>query len=207
MSGRFRPIQAEESLVLLPAEHGVKNTYFIWESYFALNDPFTPSITVKLKTDWEDGTGKPVPTISEKDAVQLFDAIVNSIRLRPTGHAKRSEAPAPKTPLGALAMTGEICPETGWWTCAAEGAPVLGGSRHYVRQGEPMPDVVLLGKPSLWQRVKGETPQFRRTTVWTLKAYPDTPQEVPLGEETVTPSADSATVLPGLPAPTPTDQA
>lgn len=194
------PITGEESMVLLPADHGIRNFAFRWESHFALDDPFKPMIVIQLKTDWEEGGGKPVPKISEKDAVQLFDAIVNSIRLRPTGPATRSETPTPKTPLGELAVTGRTCPETGWWQCADEGAPVAGGSRQLIRQGERMPDVVLLGEPSLWQKVKGEIPQFRRATVWKLDAYPEAPAGPP-GTEPAPPA------LPDSAPPEPTDAA
>ena len=40
-----------------------------------------------------------------------------------------------------------------------------------------MPKVDIVGKPSLWQRLKGERPMWQTATVWTLLSYepmPDT---------------------------------
>ena len=93
----------------------------------------------------------------------------------PPHHQPRQaqRSPPPRTPLGALALTGRACPETGWWQCADEGAPVLGGSRQFIRQNEPMPEVVLQGGTQPVAAGRGETPQFRRATVWQLSAYPD----------------------------------
>ena len=172
-----------EEIVEAVREKFTRSHAMNWEALGKINDAMAPMIEMEGQTGYH-GHHVIDSSLSDPVLLKLWDAIVGSIRLRPTSDpAKRSEAPSPKKPLGELAMTGEICPETGWWKCAEEGAPVLGGSRQYIRQGEPMPDVVLLGKPSLWQRVKGETPQFRRSTVWTLKAYPDAPQEAPVGDK------------------------
>ena len=143
-----------------------------WETLGKIRDPLYPMINLEGKTGYK-GYKHTDSSLSDAQLLKLWDRIVNSIRLRTTSPARHSEAPPPRTPLGALALTGRTCPETGWWQCADEGAPVLGGSRQFIRQNEPMPEVVLQGEPSLWQRVKGETPQFRRATVWQLSAYPD----------------------------------
>ena len=170
-----RPVNGMEGQELVEAVHeadGARVHALDWEALGKPTDPTAPSINFEGKTGYK-GYKHTNSSLSDAQLLKLWDRIVNSIRLRTTSPARHSEAPPPRTPLGALALTGRACPETGWWQCADEGAPVLGGSRQFIRQNEPMPEVVLQGEPSLWQRVKGETPQFRRATVWQLSAYPD----------------------------------
>jgi hypothetical protein len=85
------PIKGEESLNMVPTDEGYKVHQFRWESRYELDDPFKPVIIVELSTG--QGEDEDVrPTISEKEAVELFDAVVNSIRLRPTGPAVQGAA-------------------------------------------------------------------------------------------------------------------
>lgn len=170
-----RPVNGMEGQELVEAireADGARVHALDWEALGKPTDPTAPSINFEGKTGYK-GYKHTNSSLSDAQVLKLWDSVVNSIRLRTTSPARHSEAPPPRTPLGALALTGRACPETGWWQCADEGAPVLGGSRQFIRQNEPMPEVVLQGEPSLWQRVKGETPQFRRATVWQLSAYPD----------------------------------
>jgi hypothetical protein len=158
-------IKGEESLNMVPTDEGYKVHQFRWESRYELDDPFKPVIIVELSTG--QGEDEDVrPTISEKEAVELFDAVVNSIRLRPTGPAKRSEAaPAPKAPLGEMATTGRQCPQTGRWRAEE-------GEERLIREGEVMPHTPVSGTASLWQKLRGEAaPTYRSATVWKLVAY------------------------------------
>lgn len=162
------PIEGEESLDLVPSEAGYKTHNFMWESHWELENPLKPALTVTLT---DGGTvGEPMrPSISDKDAVALFDAIVNSIRIRPTSPGKTSEAePVPQAPSGqarVVIASGKACPHTGWWM-APDGGEIEGGNRRYVREGEPMPKIKLLGEASLWQKLKGERPSFVTETFW-----------------------------------------
>jgi hypothetical protein len=158
-------IKGEESLNMVPTDEGYKVHQFRWESRYELDDPFKPVIIVELSTG--QGEDEDVrPTISEKEAVELFDAVVNSIRLRPTGPAKRSEAaPIPKAPLGEMATTGRQCPQTGRWRAEE-------GEERLIREGEVMPHTPVSGTASLWQKLRGEAaPIYRSATVWKLVAY------------------------------------
>ena len=165
-------MEGQELVEAIREADGARVHALDWEALGKPTDPTAPSINLEGKTGYK-GYKHTDSSLSDAQVLKLWDSVVNSIRLRTTSPARHSEAPPPRTPLGALALTGRACPETGWWQCADEGAPVLGGSRQFIRQNEPMPEVVLQGEPSLWQRVKGETPQFRRATVWQLSAYPD----------------------------------
>lgn len=186
-----------EEIVEGVREGFVRTQSMRWETLGKVRDPLYPMINLEGKTGYK-GYKQTDSSLSDTQLLKLWDTIAGSIRLRPTSPGQRSEAPAPRTPLGELAITSRVCPETGWWQCADEGAPVIGGTRQFIRQGEPMPEVVLQGEPSLWQRVKGETPQFRRATVWALRAYPDEAAAT----RTTTPNA----IRPDPAAPPPADK-
>jgi hypothetical protein len=135
---------------------------FRWESHFALKDPFKPMLVVELTTGRSSKWLGKRPSINERDAVELFDAIVNSIRLRPTTPIT---APVPpKAELGTPLATGRMCPQSGVWQAEE-------GERRFLREGERMPSTRVAGKPSLVERLRGEQPVVSRATLWTLVAY------------------------------------
>lgn len=160
------PFKGEESLDMVPADGGYKVHMFRWETQGVPDDPFRPNLVVELTTGRNSGYQDKRPTISEQEAVELFDAVVNSIRLRPTGPAKRSEAvPIPKAALGEMATTGRQCPQTGRWRAEE-------GEERLIREGEVMPHTPVSGTASLWQKLRGEAaPTYRSATVWKLVAY------------------------------------
>lgn len=166
------PISGEEYLTMVPTDADYKLHQFRWESHFVIDDPYKPMVSIELATGRNPAGMNKRPTINEKDAVQLFDAVVNSLRLRPTSAppAKVSEAP-PMAPLGDLQATGRICPQTGWWQCTEEALPVKGHRMQFFRQGEAMPRVTLLGQPSMLDRLKGRQPEYSTATVWKLMEY------------------------------------
>ena len=105
--------------------------------------------------------------------MQLWDRISSSIRLRPTSvppQAKR-EPPQRGRP-GDTASAGEICPGTGWWQCqdAGGGADMAGGQRQFLTKGQRMPQALLFGPQTLWDRLCGTQPTYRlgQPTCWML---------------------------------------
>jgi len=78
-----------------------------------------------------------------------------------------SARPGQRIPLGELVATGHTCPQTGWWECVDKGK-VQGDRRQFFRSGELMPDAVVLGKPTTWERLKGEQPLYMTETMWKL---------------------------------------
>lgn len=61
------------------------------------------------------------------------------------------------SPIGSYAAANNACPVSGWWQCTdgSHRAEVESGEFRYFRQGERMPQAVLLAPPTLWQRVTG----------------------------------------------------
>jgi hypothetical protein len=144
---------------------------FVWETQ-GEGTLETPAIKIELSTGHSDRKGNPQKTsLTDEQAMKLWDDLLNSFRLRPTGDAVKTSdiapEPSPRLPLGELVATGRTCPQTGWWQ-ASEAGEIEGGARQYFRAGDAMPQVTMLGEPSLWEKLKGARPSYRTATVWKL---------------------------------------
>jgi len=157
---------------------------FMWETRGVDGDPTQPFLSLELQAGISpEAGGKPADASLHEDAVvALWDAIASSIRVRPNGPPPLADAPAdppagspdqpPGPQLGASAHAGDVCPQSGWWQCR-EGGPgvdVHGGQVQYIRQGERMPQALLLPRQTLWQKVRRIQPSAEspRLTAWTL---------------------------------------
>ena len=162
-----------EALAHKPAqEHDTESHEFAFISLCAIRDPLQPKLDIKLDTGVKDDkTASIKPSLTDEEAVALWDKLTTSIRVRPTGDAvKKSTAAPAKTPLGAYIDSGGECPQTGWWRCSDSGE-VAGGRRRYFVAGEAMPPAVLLGKPDIWQTITRKRPSQEIATVWELMEY------------------------------------
>jgi hypothetical protein len=141
-------------------------------------DPYKPYADIKLETGVaNNAAGATKASLTDEEAIAIWDKITSSIRVRPTGDkaVKTIDANAIKQrPLGELAATGRTCPQTGWWE-ASEEDEIAGNRRRHLQAGEPMPHAVSLGKPSIWEKLKGEQPSYRTATVWKLVSYDEEP--------------------------------
>jgi hypothetical protein len=157
---------------------------FWWEVNGTEDNVLIPSFSFQMTTG--HGNREPVPTsLSEGAAVTLWDKITNSIRFRPTESPKVSAA-GPVSHLGAVASAGNICPADGWWECSAggNGVAVHGGQRQFIRQGQRMPQALLLPPQTLWEKVRGLQSSYedKNPTPWKLvdrrsrrRVVPDVP--------------------------------
>lgn len=137
------------------------------------SDVLQPFFDIRMQTGvGENAAGAVKPSLTDEEAIAVWDKITSSIRVRPTGAPAKVSAtgPTPRLPLGELAATGRACPQTGWWQ-SAEAEAVEGGRRKYFSAGESMPHVVLLSEPSLWQKLRGTQASHRAATVWKLVEY------------------------------------
>jgi hypothetical protein len=149
---------------------------FRWEARGMPDNFLKPYLSLELQTGTsEQAGGKPVDSSLHEDAVlALWDTISSSIRLRPNGPPPPSAPPpGPTGPRrGIMANAGDVCPQSGWWRCS-EGGPGLdvhGGQVQYIREGERMPQALLLPKQTLWQKVRRIQPSMEspRLTAWKL---------------------------------------
>lgn len=165
----------EEMLSTVPSGNGYHLHDFRWEAHGTnLNDPLKPTVIVDLESGMRRGDdGAPVrPRLTDEQAVALFDAIANSVRLRPVDDAVSANMSTPIAPLGTLARTGTPCPQTGWWTCPeAVANEIEGGHRQRFEAGTAMPVAKVLPKRSFLERLSGRQRTHDVNTVWKLIAY------------------------------------
>jgi hypothetical protein len=176
------PYKGQEHLASAPNSGGMRGHSFVWETQ-GEGTLETPAIKIELSTGHPDRKGNPQKTsLTDEQAMKLWDDILNSFHLRPTGDAVKTSdiapEPQPRLSLGELVATGRTCPQTGWWQ-ASEAGEIEGGARQYFRAGETMPQVTTLGESSLWQKLKGARPSYRMTTVWKLVDYDAAPAHAP----------------------------
>jgi hypothetical protein len=175
-----------EVLMRSPDEEGVHAHHeFLMKFTGVPRDLFKPYADIQFQTGVADNAaGATKTSLTDEEAIAVWDKITSTIRVRPTRAApvkSAQGAPQPRLPLGELAATGRACPQTGWWQ-ASEAGEIEGGARQYFRAGETMPQVTTLGESSLWQKIKGARPSYRTATVWKLVDYDATPiraDEVP----------------------------
>jgi hypothetical protein len=190
-----------DELLLRVVEENFAIVYgFKWEVVGVQDNVFIPALGLKMRTGRSaDG---PVPSsLSQPSALDLWDKIASSIRVRPTAAPKISAAESP--PLGSQAMAGDTCIQSGWWECneGGNGTRVHGGQRQYIRQGERMPQALLLPPQTLWEKARGLQPSYEAEsrTPWKLvdrrsrrRISPDVPLAQP---GTVIPAAATAELI------------
>ena len=165
----------EELLETVPAEGGYHLHQFRWEAQgTAVGDALKPTLIVEFESGMTSVNGDPArPKLTDDQAIAVFDAVANSLRIRPVGEVKTSDAdPSPTLPLGALAQTGSICPQTGWWTCPEASSHELeGGARQHFAAGTVLPTATVLGTPTIADRIRGRQPRHITNTTWRLVDY------------------------------------
>lgn len=144
-------------------------------------DPLKPSAEIQMQTGVAGNTaGAAKTSLTDEEAVAVWDKITSSIRVRPTAtaSAKTSDVgPDTHHPLGLLAATGRTCPRTGWWEPEASISKER-GQRQHIKEGERMPHLVTAAEPSIWQKLKGERPSYRTPTMWKLVSLDAPPNGV-----------------------------
>ncbi|QWT47058.1 T6SS immunity protein Tli4 family protein [Azospira inquinata] len=76
-------MEGEEILETYPTDDGYSVHTFTWESDGKPNDIYHPVMVVNVNSGRSEMGGFEKPLISDKEAISLFDEIVNSIRVRP----------------------------------------------------------------------------------------------------------------------------
>lgn len=141
--------KGEEILDALPTDHGFHIHRFIWDVQGTPNSATEPDLYFEFFSGENRGDSSQDirPSLTDKQAIELFDAIVNSIRLRPTTPGKSSDTgnnpnfdggEGRRLPLGTQVSSLRSCPETGIYECGHD-APGVAARRLFVEQGRPMP--------------------------------------------------------------------
>ena len=173
-------------------EDGLWDMQFQWE-FSGFGDCWDyPAMTLELTNSRAEDSRAPL-SMTEEEALALWDAMVDSIRIRPTPRTPpirkdgasepappipfgitlpAPDAPAkPRSALGTRLGTGEVCPQTGIWECAHN--ENLGGSKRAFREGQIFQEAVLDTPRSWFGRLLGRPAEIVVATAWTLVSDPD----------------------------------
>jgi hypothetical protein len=146
---------------------------FEFHSLGVRNDPLHPSLNVQLSTGVKNNQNSSVePSITNEEAVALWDKLIGSIRVRQPSDA--TPQPDSKTkqnvPLGHIAPSGSACIQSGTWQCAESGAVERDQYRAF-NAGDVLPEAAFRTSASVWQRLWGEKPIRKLATTWRLVSY------------------------------------
>ncbi len=168
-----------EILARKPAQgNGTENHQFVFHGGGEANNELRPAFEMQLDTGaGKQQTARVPPSLTDEEAIALWDKLVGSIRVRPTSK-KTSQAAPPRIPLNNLQLSGRTCPQTGWWECDDPLPLAQASSGVWLEAGQRMPMVRVWLRPNWWQQWKGERPTGQRAATWRLASY-DAPPTVP----------------------------
>ena len=175
------PHSGEELLETYSSGEGYSVHQFVWDVRGSARAWSDPVLVFEFETGVNPGNGPRMirPSLTDKQAIELFDAIVNSIRLRPTTPGKTSAAePTPnddfgtakRLPLGIQVSSLRSCPESGVYECAAD-APGVTERRAFINQGRPMPSATIMAPQRGAASFLGAQEPKEVETIWTLVSY------------------------------------
>ena len=143
------------------------------------SNPLQPYADIDFKTGvGENSAGAVKPSLSDEEAIALWDKLTGSIRIRPTGTAKTSQAAPVKALLGERHVTGHRCPQAGWWECDDD-LDLAQPKGLWLNEGDLVPMALVWAQPTLWQQFRGERPRGKVPAVWRLAAYEAPPDAAP----------------------------
>ena len=142
-----------------------------WEALGKPTDP-TRAFDQPRRQDRLQRLQTPIPAWKDAQSAETL-GLCRQLHPPPRTTSPPPGSPAPRTPPGRAGPHRPGLPETGLGGSAPTAAPVLGGSRHSSARTSPCRRSCCRANQPVARRVKGETLQFRRTTVWKIEAYPD----------------------------------
>lgn len=141
------------------------------------NDPFHPQLDIRLDSGVKDDVkGAIRPSITDDEALALWDKVIKTIRLREPGDA--TPAKIDKVSLGTQVRAGKTCPQAGWWK-ATDKHLVSDDRRQFLQAGDAMPYTFTSRGAGVWTKIFGGS-RVQTATAWTLVAYEDKPAQAAL---------------------------
>ncbi|WP_146204345.1 T6SS immunity protein Tli4 family protein [Massilia glaciei] len=105
---------------------------FHFESLGALYDPLQPRLDVRLDSGVIKNKKASVkPSITDEEAIELWDRLLESIRIRGTSGGNPGTGEKERTPLGKLTISGGTCSQDGRWRSNDSGGIEGGARRHF----------------------------------------------------------------------------
>ncbi|MBB3212206.1 hypothetical protein FHW67_001486 [Herbaspirillum sp. Sphag1AN] len=172
---------AEEWLASARMHAGALGYFFMLEANSLNNSAKTPLLSLNMKTgvfEKEQGTVPEHGSLTEGEAIAVWDAISRSIRMRPEAMDFKTVVLPRSTLTVPIVSSGEPCPESGHWITRCDGEPYS----RLVFKGNLMPSIaVMQAVPYRWlpkrintwlaQRQRLPMTQVEREVRWILQTF------------------------------------
>lgn len=166
--------EGEEILTRRPAYKDDTDAHeFRFYSAGQLHDALHPQLDIRLDSGVEGNSKATVrPGITNVEALELWDKLLPTIRIRQPSDATPPITHLSNLPLGSIGRSGDICFQSGWWECL-EKRKIDGERRRFLKAGDKLPLVVASGGANLWRTLIGYTQQVALVE-WKLLEYENT---------------------------------
>lgn len=161
----------EEILTRRPAYKNDTDAHeFRFFSVGEANNALHPLLDIRLDSGVEDDAkAKVKPTLTDDEALALWDRLLSSINIRQPSDAIVAKELSHKAPLGTTIQSGNICPQAGQWQCIDK-RTIEGERSRIFGEGEKIPPVIVMGHKSLLRTLIGDVYRVAQTE-WQLVAY------------------------------------
>lgn len=133
-------------------------------------DALHPLLDIRMDTGVRENARASVrPSLTDEAALELWDKLLPTIRVRQPSDATPPNAPSSTVSLGSVMKSGGICPQSGWWECL-EKRKIEGERRRFFKAGDKLSPVLADGGASLWNTLIGNTHQITAVE-WKLLEY------------------------------------
>lgn len=161
----------EEILTRRPAYKNDTDAHeFRFFSVGEANNALHPLLDIRLDSGVkDDAKAKVNPTLTDDEALALWDRLLPSINIRQPSDAIVAKELSHKAPLGTTIQSGNICPQAGQWQCTDK-RTIEGERSRIFEEGEKIPPVIVMGHKSLLRTLIGDVYRVAQTE-WQLVAY------------------------------------
>lgn len=91
---------------------------FRFHSMGAANDALHPELDIRLDSGVRgNDKAKVPPSVTNEEALELWDTIISTIRVRQASDATTTKQLVSKTMLGSVITSGNLCSQSGLWEC------------------------------------------------------------------------------------------
>jgi hypothetical protein len=161
----------EEILTRRPAYKNDTDAHeFRFFSVGEANNSLHPLLDIRLDSGVkDDAKAKVKPTLTDDEALALWDRLLPSIDIRQPSDATVAKKLSQKAPLGTTIQSGNVCPQAGQWQCTDK-RRIEGERSRIFCEGEKIPPVIVAGHKSLLRTLIGDVYRIAQTE-WQLVAY------------------------------------
>ncbi len=166
--------RGQEALGRLPNVNGGKGVHeFHYISLGEPNSSLVPELDIQMDTGVQDNSRDArMPSLTDQEAIALWDRLSGSIRVRPTAAAGSTPAPKKKVDLGFTAVAGETCPQSGWWIPQNSKA-INAFQPRFIAAEATMPPISITCQRMVWQKLMRIHRVDEADSSWKLIGYND----------------------------------